>query len=733
MMSTRFAQNHHSMKNISFILVLTVAFVFSGCLQNTAYAESQSGWTTVQINHCLNGIVYGDHRFVIVGSEGLIKTSDDGNTWTVRESGTDASLYMVKWLGNHYICVGNQGTVLTSTDGINWNKGVISGLQGSTDDDAIFDVAWDGSRYTAVFYNDKDSTSGVLLSIDGKVWTATKSFEGDFECIEYGDGLFIAVSYDGIVMDSRDGKNWTKETDPLGTDCQCTDIAFDGQFFIIMGGYSYDETGTAWVSDNGSDWFAISTGTGKNVFGMLAEEGAYIAAGSSGAVLLSNDGVAWTSVVVAQSEALYGVAVGNNTFVFVGTNETLITRNAAGWKDLTPEGFEGGLFDVSWNGTQFETVGTWGDSGISKDGLTWERKSWADGSSLNCVVWDGKQYIGGGTDFIASSSDGKEWGVKAELKGCSPEEILYANGMYVLVADAGKIYTSTDGSVWTLRDSKIKSDIYDIAWNGKQFVAVGDDSAILCSQNGIDWTAQAWKSAEGPSLTGICWDGRQFIVVGSKGTILRSKDGINWTGATGDAERYYMDIVWNGYQYTAPAENGSVYSSIDAKKWNVETTSCYIYSIAWNGYRFVGVGTNGYIYTEVPTNIVKIIVDKKPLMLDAAPIVKDGRTMVPLRSILESLGAEVTWDATTHSIDAIKAGKMIHLQLDSKQALVDGKPVTLEVAATSVNGRVMVPIRFVSEALGCKVTWDGESKTVNILPSEDSGSTAFNTDKTHLE
>ena len=125
--------------------------------------------------------------------------------------------------------------------------------------------------------------------------------------------------------------------------------------------------------------------------------------------------------------------------------------------------------------------------------------------------------------------------------------------------------------------------------------------------------------------------------------------------------------------------------------------------------------------------------DKKPLVLDAAPVIKDGRTMVPLRSIFESLGAEVIWDAATHSVDAIKDGKVIHLQLDSKQAVVDGKSVTLEVAATSVNGRVMVPTRFVSEALGCKVTWDGDSKTVNISSSESSGETACNADKALTE
>ncbi|MBM3497555.1 MAG: DUF4377 domain-containing protein [Armatimonadetes bacterium] len=99
---------------------------------------------------------------------------------------------------------------------------------------------------------------------------------------------------------------------------------------------------------------------------------------------------------------------------------------------------------------------------------------------------------------------------------------------------------------------------------------------------------------------------------------------------------------------------------------------------------------------------------------DAPPLIREGRTLVPLRAIFEWLGADVDYDSTTRRIEATKGAHVVRLQLDSARAYVDGASVALEAPATSISGRAYVPLRFVSEALGAEVDWDADSRTVTV-------------------
>ena len=118
--------------------------------------------------------------------------------------------------------------------------------------------------------------------------------------------------------------------------------------------------------------------------------------------------------------------------------------------------------------------------------------------------------------------------------------------------------------------------------------------------------------------------------------------------------------------------------------------------------------------TSVPKDVIKVIVNDYPLVFDVAPVIIEGRTMVPLRTIFEALGAEITWNGDTRTVIVNKGNTEISLKLDSKEAIVNGKKVSLDVPACAISGRTMVPARFVSESLGCDVDWDRNTKTINI-------------------
>lgn len=100
--------------------------------------------------------------------------------------------------------------------------------------------------------------------------------------------------------------------------------------------------------------------------------------------------------------------------------------------------------------------------------------------------------------------------------------------------------------------------------------------------------------------------------------------------------------------------------------------------------------------------------------LDTAPFLKDSRSMVPLRFIGEGLGAKVTWYAETQSVHYTKGDLLIELTLNHPQATINGKTITLDSAPTLVNGRTFVPIRVISEFFDAKVTWRGADGSIII-------------------
>jgi hypothetical protein len=105
-------------------------------------------------------------------------------------------------------------------------------------------------------------------------------------------------------------------------------------------------------------------------------------------------------------------------------------------------------------------------------------------------------------------------------------------------------------------------------------------------------------------------------------------------------------------------------------------------------------------------------VEGRNVSLDTAPFIKNDRTMVPLRFVSESMGSKVDWKADTREV-IIDNGK-IKLQIDNINATVEGKMVRLDTAPFIVNGRTVVPLRFVSESLGYTVEWNSVDRSIVI-------------------
>jgi hypothetical protein len=104
----------------------------------------------------------------------------------------------------------------------------------------------------------------------------------------------------------------------------------------------------------------------------------------------------------------------------------------------------------------------------------------------------------------------------------------------------------------------------------------------------------------------------------------------------------------------------------------------------------------------------------KVLTLDQPPVLEGGRTLIPVRGVMESLGAEVLWVPETRSIDIKHGNTNILLTLDQKNARVNNQPIELDVPPMIVNNRTVIPVRFVVEHLGLDVYWVGDQRRVVI-------------------
>jgi hypothetical protein len=118
------------------------------------------------------------------------------------------------------------------------------------------------------------------------------------------------------------------------------------------------------------------------------------------------------------------------------------------------------------------------------------------------------------------------------------------------------------------------------------------------------------------------------------------------------------------------------------------------------------------------TAAIQVELNGTPLTFSVQPVMMNGRTMVPLRGVFEALGAQVNWDDATSTVTAYKGFTEVRLVIGDPRATVNGQTVLLDAPAMILNGSTMVPLRFISEALGANVKWFEDTQTVSITTGE---------------
>ncbi|HEY3248879.1 MAG TPA: copper amine oxidase N-terminal domain-containing protein, partial [bacterium] len=111
---------------------------------------------------------------------------------------------------------------------------------------------------------------------------------------------------------------------------------------------------------------------------------------------------------------------------------------------------------------------------------------------------------------------------------------------------------------------------------------------------------------------------------------------------------------------------------------------------------------------------IRVVVDGSPVRLDQPPVMVGGRVLVPLRGVFEKIGALVEWKPISRTAIILRPGVYVELRVGGRTATVSGTRVRLDTPARIIRGRVLVPLRFVSEAMGVHVLWRASDRTVVI-------------------
>lgn len=99
---------------------------------------------------------------------------------------------------------------------------------------------------------------------------------------------------------------------------------------------------------------------------------------------------------------------------------------------------------------------------------------------------------------------------------------------------------------------------------------------------------------------------------------------------------------------------------------------------------------------------------------NTAPTIINGRTFIPIRALMEAFNGEVQWDNATRTATLTYNNNEVKLTVDSTTAYFNNNSVTLDVAPVIINGRTMLPVRFVAESFGFNVNWNSENRTITI-------------------
>lgn len=228
--------------------------------------------------------------------------------------------------------------------------------------------------------------------------------------------------------------------------------------------------------------------------------------------------------------------------------------------------------------------------------------------------------------------------------------------------------------------------------------------AVECKL-GVTLDSIADSDFDGPWI--YCSDGLAAVVAPARGTTYPDYDCIVYS-----IEYISPDTAYCKYNFSSYGEgrSGGDFDSTETIHVIFERKNLFGQDIiAWK-----------YLSMEEPPSSllapygVSVEINGSSVSFDQPPIIVDGRTLVPMRAIFEALGYEVIWDDGMIDVYDENDNNVMTLWIDNNTMWTPDSDVTLDVAPTIINNRTLVPVRAISESIGANVYWNNDTRTVEI-------------------
>ncbi|MBC7194160.1 MAG: PQQ-binding-like beta-propeller repeat protein [Caldisericia bacterium] len=389
---------------------------------------------------------------------------------------------------------------------------------------------------------------------------------------------------------------------------------------------------------------------------------------------------------------------------------------------------------------------------INPDGtLKWSFKAGGLVESSPVISFDGTIYFGGGKYLYALDKNGnKKWeytlgdSTYKSSPAISPDGTIYIGSkdrkLHAVNPNGTKKWVFPTGNYITASPTVGEDGIIYIGSTDHKFYAIKPDGSKK-------WEIDFGSNSTINSTAAIGFDGTLYVGVINKGLVAINPNGTEkWTYKT----RYWINsspaIDGNGVIYIGD-ESGYLYAikPDGTLKWELDLKKKIYYSsvaIGTNSTIYVGSGSDLYAFEDSVTPPPPPPQEKTTILLwignpmmsvngiykeidpgrgTVPVIISDwGRTLLPIRAIVEELGGEIGWDGVQRKVTISFKGDVIELWIDNPQAKVNGATKWIDennhnVKPIIINGRTMLPIRFVAENLGCEVLWDGNTRKVTII------------------
>ena len=429
--------------------------------------------------------------------------------------------------------------------------------------------------------------------------------------------------------------------------------------------------------------------------------------------------------------------------------------------------------------TQVIYAGT-GMDGLFKSldgGLSWTQTT-LKSSSVNSIVFDPKDpqviYTSGDNGVFRSVDGGISWtpvnaGSTVNFVAINPSDtqIIYiSRGPLIRSSDGGKNW-----SMCVITQTGVSSIAFDPVNSQCIYAGTRSGTLIKSIDGGLNWH-EFGSVGSGIEFITIEPQNTQNILVGTfnKGVLKSTDGGLNWTAINNGLASLYIkslivdptnaQIIYigtdegvfkmttiNNFKITSSADPGGSISpsgtitvnSGESKTFTITPNSGYKISLvkvdgiskgSLSSYTFTNITSDHTISVTFEKEITQTIIVLKignttftvngvSNTLDSPPVIKNNRTLLPIRAIIEALGGSVSWDATEKKVTVTLGSTTIELWIGKLIAKINSVDTPIDstnskVVPEIINGRTMLPLRFVTENLGAKVDWEPSTQTITI-------------------